>query len=50
MRAVLDALLAHVLEGVREPLADMVADGARDADAAGGVNPVSRGAMLTPSP
>jgi hypothetical protein len=33
-RDVLDALLPHVLEGVREPVADMVADGARDADAA----------------
>jgi len=33
-RDVLDALLAHVLEGVGEPVADMVADGARDADAA----------------
>jgi hypothetical protein len=32
--SVLEALLAHVLEGVREPVADMVADGARDADAA----------------
>jgi len=33
-RDVLDALLAHVLEGVREPVADMVANRARDADAA----------------
>ena len=33
-RDVLDALLTHILEGVREPVADMVTDGARDADAA----------------
>ena len=31
---VLDALLAHILEGVGEPIADMVADRTRNADAA----------------
>jgi hypothetical protein len=31
---VLDILFAHVLEGVRQPLADMIVDRARDADAA----------------
>jgi hypothetical protein len=33
-RDVLDALLPHVLEGIGKPVADMVADRARDADAA----------------
>jgi len=33
-RDVFDALVAHVLEGEREPLADMVADSTRDADTA----------------
>src|SRR6516165_9714500 len=33
-RDILDLLLADVIEGVREPVADMVADGARDADPA----------------
>jgi len=37
---VLDALLAHVFEGVGEPVADVVADRARDADAAGGGQPL----------
>jgi hypothetical protein len=34
LRDVLDALLAHVVERVGEPIADVVADRARDADAA----------------
>src|SRR6516162_8591905 len=33
-RDILDLLLADVIEGVRESVADMVADGARDADPA----------------
>src|SRR5438067_1207108 len=34
LRDVLDALISQVLERVRKPVADVLADGARDADAA----------------
>lgn len=47
---VVDALFPEVLEGVREPVADMVAYRAGDGMQPGAANPSSRAAILTPSP